>query len=83
MPTTQQRKRRVDGGGPVGCGFGVLLGLAVGIIFFLRFGGWGVALAVAVAFATGFLGWRLGDTFFEKVLSGDPEGKPSRYWWFR
>ena len=72
----------VEGGGPVGCGCGVLLGAALGAIVFLRWDSLaGLSLALALAATFGILGWRKGDRFFEKVLRGDPDGKPLRYWW--
>jgi hypothetical protein len=77
MPT-----RDVEGGGPVGCGCGVLLGSAAAITLALGKGVGGAIFVVVVAVVFGFFGWRFGDRFFEKALKGDPEGKPLRYWWF-
>lgn len=40
-------------------------------------------LVATVAILSGAVGWKFGDSYFEKVLSGgDPEGKPVRYWHF-
>ena len=77
MPT-----RYVEGGGPVGCGCGVLLGAAAALALALDHGVGGAIFVVAVAIVAGFFGWRFGDRFFEKAFGGDTEGKPMRFWWF-
>lgn len=71
------------GGGPIGCGCGVILGLGIGVLPFLKLGSLGLTLAVALGALGGSLGWKFGDSFFENVLSGNPDGKPMRYWWWR
>ncbi len=83
MPKSNRRPRQVEGGGPVGCACGVLLGAAAAGIFALGKGIGGAIFVVVVAIVAGFLGWSFGDRFFEKTLEGDPDGKPVRYWWFR
>ena len=65
----------------MGCGCGVLLAGAVGVPLFLRLEVPGLVVTVALVLICGVLGWRLGDSFFEKVLAGDPEGEPLRFWW--
>ena len=79
-PAPRRRKLPVEGGGPIGCGCGSILGFFLGLIL-LADGGWWLVAAVAIV--SGVLGWKFGDSYFEKVLSGgDPEGKPVRYWHF-
>jgi hypothetical protein len=71
----------VEGGGPVGCGCGVLLGAALGVSLVVDWDTWiGLSLAIALTIICGVLGWRKGDRFFEKALEGDPDGKPIRWW---
>ena len=84
-PSGQRKKPEfpVEGGGPVGCGCGVLLGLTAGVAVFISHS-FGIWIITAIAIVSGVLGWKFGDDYFEKVLSGgDPEGKPTRwfFWW--
>ena len=81
MQRKKGKRALVEGGGPVGCGCGVLLGAAAGLFLFVRLGGVGIVLAAVLAVTCGALAWRLGDTFFEKVLSGNSDGTPIRFWW--
>jgi hypothetical protein len=77
-----KKSRRPEGGGAIGCGCGFILGAAVGLLVLLRFDALGVWLSLGIGVLSGILGWKLGDAYFERVLRGDPEGKPIRYWWF-
>jgi hypothetical protein len=70
----------VEGGGPVGCGCAFLLGLAASLSYLIGLGGLSLWLAIPIAMASGALGWKFGDAYFEKVLGGDRDGKPTRYW---
>ena len=82
MPRSNGRPRYVEGGGPLGCGCGVLFGAAAATGFALGKGIVGLIFVVVVATVAGFFGWRFGDRFFEKALAGDPDGKPNRFWRF-
>ena len=82
MPTIPKRKVPLEGGGPVGCGCGSLLGFAFGLVLFLRYGDIGFLFAFLFALAIGAISWVFGDRFFEKALRGDPDGKPMRLWPF-
>ena len=76
----KQYPKQVEGGGPVGCGCGMLLGAALALIGAMQLEYLGGTLILVVSVVCGLLGWHFGDRFFEKVLSGDPDGKPLRYW---
>lgn len=61
----------------MGCGCGVLLAAVVGVPLAMRYEVPGLVVAGALVLICGVLGWRFGDSFFEKVLSGDR----FRFWW--
>jgi hypothetical protein len=76
----KSRRRAVEGGGPVGCGCGFIIGFSIAMPFLMTSGGLGVWLALGIAAAIGALTWIFGEVVLEKMLAGDPEGKPLRYW---
>jgi hypothetical protein len=84
-PEPSSRKeypKQVEGGGPVGCGCGMLLGAGVALIFALKMEYLGGTLVLIVSVVCGLLGWFLGDSFFEKVLAGGNEDGSPMQWWF-
>ena len=65
----------VEGGGPVGCGCGMILGAAIAFVL-LADQPFAVMAAGAASVVSGFAGWKLGDRYFEKIL-----GAVRRFWW--
>jgi membrane protein implicated in regulation of membrane protease activity len=82
LPRSARTNPRVEGGGPAGCGCGFILGVAAGLMLFLRMGDIGWLFAFVFAAAIAGISWVFGDRFLEKVLHGNEDGKPMRLWPF-